>query len=339
MEKKNSTHKLSKTPGKTIATCLSDESKESQVDVESGSFQLCEGISSPYVPDRLILHQEEWVSSEQDSVSYLKFEIQTKQQLIDEITLTQDELKQTLSTLKAKNNSLHNELNTCRNRNYDLDVEIYLLKVSMKDKEKEFQRVIYENECYKANENKYRGLVEENSRLAEELKTSKGKFQARLKKGSQKIDELLKSLKEANIYIASLKQQNDSDFLLKNNSKSIEKRKSSTKLKIPLKSPEKSPERHLNMTDRGVHGPSSLLTDIMRILSLESPNKILSSVLHLYESHKSQRKYKAFFQKMSNLVTECSPPGFYKTHPTIGEVWKWVTTFLDEYMKMRQSIE
>ena len=111
------------------------------------------------------------------------------------------------------------------------------------------------------------------------------------------------------------------------------------KLKIPESARGNgSPEKFLNMTERGVQNTSSIINDLIRILSVESTQKIVPIVNHLKESHKNHKKYRKFFKKLSLLVVECSPSGYFQKEPNIQQVWKWITLFLEEYMKIRQSV-
>ena len=345
MEKRKYTEKtLSKTPMRTAASCLSVESKDSPGEfskLDTSSYHQGEGTIDSYVPK--ILNYGEWPSNDHESLSYLKYEMHTRQKFIDELVFSQEELKQNLSTLKAQNNSLHNELKICRNRVYDLDVDNYLLKETIANKDKEIERIVYEHECYKANEARYVKLAEENEDLKEQIRENKSKYEAKLKQSLRNYNQLNASLKESNEYIEKLKKRplagktDPEDFLLKPRLGSSVKSFNLDKLKIPLGPIKKSSEKGLNMTERRIQTSSSIVTDIVKILNLESSTKILSAIIHLKDSHRSERKYKNFFKKLSLLVAECSPEGYFTEEPNIPQVWRWITLLLEEYMKIKQS--
>ena len=347
MEKRKYTDKkLSKTPIRIAASCLSVESKDSPDEyskLDSSSYhQAEEGTMNSYIPK--ILNYGEWPTNDQDSLSYLKYELHSKQQFIDELVFSQEELKQSLSTLKAQNNSLHNELKVCRSRVYDSDVENYLMKEIIANKDKEIERIVYEHQCYKDNEDKFEKIAKENEMLKEQIRTNKNKYEAKLKQSLKNFNQLNISLKESNAHIEKLKKQptvektGPEDLLLKSRLGNSVKRFNLGKLILPSTSGEQSSEKRLNMTERRIQTSSSMINDIVKILNLESPAKILSTIIHLKDSHRYERMYKSFFKKLCVLVTDCSPQGYFTQEPSIPQVWRWITLFLEEYMRIKQSL-
>ena len=332
MEKNSLTERQkSKTPLRPFPNYLTEESKESHIELsklENTLEQICEGTLNTF--------------SEQESLTYLKTEVQTKQQLINDLNSMQEDLKLTLSTLKAQNNSLHNELNTCRNKNYELDVQLYLLKETIFNKDKEIQKLLFENECHKATENSSKFLIEENLALREEIKANKANFEGKLKNLLRKNEELLKNLKKNNEYIAALKfsrqGKNSDDFLIKKKSKSSEHKFKFSKLQIPADfNTQASPEKKFNLTERITHNSNSIISEILELLGIDSQTKIIPTLAHLKNSHEKEKKYKKFFKKISLVVYDCTPAGFFKNEPNISQVWKWIITLLEEYMKIKQS--
>ncbi|OMJ81163.1 hypothetical protein SteCoe_18431 [Stentor coeruleus] len=343
----------SKTPVRTYADFIGEDSKDLNEDysrIGNSSVKLTDGTSLNESPERKEINQETWGSSEAETIASLKNSLQSKQQNIEDLLVKHDELNSTLITYKAQNNSLHKELNSCREKYYQLDVELYLLRENLENKEKEISQLEHELDMYKNTEKTQKQLKEENASLKEEIKNNKCIFEAKLKKSIQKNEELIKIINENNDCITSLKkkiakfEQNEKlhdpdDFLIRKTAQSVDTKFKIEKLKIPRNYQSSlSPDRNLILTERTAKTESSLMNDLKLLLSVESPSKIMSSILHLKESHKNYKKYQNFYKQVSALVQECSPSGFFTSEPTPNQIWKWITRLLEEYMHLKQTI-
>jgi hypothetical protein len=113
-----------------------------------------------------------------------------------------------------------------------------------------------------------------------------------------------------------------------------EKQFSLEKLRIPMSyQASLSPGK----TDRLVVSSNNVVEDLMLILEVESVKEVLQKVLNLKNNCKNFNKLQKFFDSLSKLIIECSPENTYTKPPTLKQVWKWITTLLEDYMKLKTT--
>jgi hypothetical protein len=301
---------MSRTPLKLSQNYFVEETKQSQTDFFNSKPHSIIDYYRKIPTSSDEIGEESMNGIDDQSLSELKSEIENRQIIIEELVSSQNKLKIALSTLKAQNNSLDNELAGSRRKNYELDVQLYLVK-------------------------------EENNVLKEEAKSNQILFENKLKQSIQKIEELAKALNQAHELIAVLKssqnhkQLSPDNFLIKKRTKSFENKLNTDRLKINHSKDLVSPEKNFNLTERSPLNSNSLIKDLLNILGIEKQNKIIGSVLNLRDNYK---KYEKFFKQLSSVVLECSPSGSFSKNPNMKQVWKWLTRLLEEYMKIKKSI-
>ena len=333
----------SKTPIRPYLHLGPEEIKDLQADLSkfgNSSVGLTERTMLTESPDKRIL-VEEYVSIDDDSIALLKFELEAKQNIIGNLVNNQKDLRQNINTLKAQNNSLHKELNSCRAKNYELDVELYLAKEEICAKDKELEKIRVELDNLQGMVKGSRGLREENLGLKEEIQGLKGKFEKEIGKMLLKNQELVKMIgsKGDEWEIKAKKRHEKSeDFTKKTNSQSVERGFKLDNIRICRNyQASLSPEKMLNYTERPCKNINSIVTDLQTILNIEQPHKILPAVVQLKESGKTLKRYKKFFNKLSQLVIDCSPSGVFYSKPNLKQVWIWITRLLEEYMKLKKD--
>jgi len=86
-------------------------------------------------------------------------------------------------------------------------------------------------------------------------------------------------------------------------------------------------------SDLGALG--KVIKEIMHEAGVENVNDVGKKIKELQEGNKSNAK---FVNGVLDLVTKCSPPGFFDGTPTVKQAWKWLKMLLEEYMSMKRKI-
>jgi hypothetical protein len=331
----------SKTPIRPYLNLAPEEIKDLRENLSklgNSSEGLTERTQLTESPEKGIILDES-VSLDENSLTILRYELEAKTNIITSLASNQKDLRQTITTLKAQNSSLHKELNSCRAKNYDLDVELYLAKEELCAKDKELEKIRDDLDSLQALVKNAKSLKEENLTLREDIQSMKVKFERKLSKEKEKFQELFKLVKDKQFnLLEDFKKRAESEDFTKKNSQSVERGFKVDPIRISRNyQPSLSPEKPLNQTDRPGKVSGSLLNDLMMILSVDQPHKVLSSVVHLTEYTKSLKKYKRFCKQLSDLVIECSPACAFYSKPNLKQVWVWITRLLEEYMKIKKN--
>lgn len=294
-------------------------------------------------PEKQIILDDS-VSLDEHSITILRYELEAKTNIISSMASNQKDLRQSIKTLKAQNLSLHKELNSCRSKNYDLDVELYLAKEEICAKDKELENIRIELDNLQLLVKNSKSLKEENLSLREEIQSLKVRYERKLAKEKEKNDEVVKLGKDRQVNTFGLdglfKKGVSEDFSKKNATQSVERGINLDHIRICRNfQASLSPQKVLNQTDRPGKVSGSLLSDLQILLSVDQPHKILSSVVHMMENSKSLKKFKKFFSRLADLVIECSPAGAFLAKPNPKQVWVWITRLLEEYMKLKKDNE
>ena len=334
----------SKTPIRPYLHLGPEEIKDLQADLSkfgNSSVGLTERTMLTESPEKRML-VEEYVSIDEDSLALLKYELEAKQNIIGSLVLNQKDLRLNINTLKAQNNSLHKELNSCRTKNYELDVELYLAKEEICAKDKELEKIRVDLDNLQGMVKGSRGLREENSGLKEEIQALKGKFEKEIGKMVLKNKELVKMAggqeEEWEIKKGKRRHEKSEDFTKKANSQSVERGFKLDNIRISRNyQASLSPEKMLNYTERPGKNINSILADLQTVLGTEQPHKILPAVVQLKDGAKTLKRFKKFFNKLSQLVIDCSPVGVFYSKPNLKQIWVWITRLLEEYMKLKKD--
>ena len=336
----------SKTPMRGHLHLAPDEIKDLRVNLlklGNSSEGLTERTMLTESPEKQIMIDDSALLDEY-SITLLRDELEAKTKIIGSMRSNQNDLIQSIKTLKAQNLSLHKELNSCRSKSYDLDVELYLAKEEICAKDKELESIRVELKNLQLLIKNSQNLKEENLSLKEEIQSLKVRYERKLAKEKEKNDDVgkLATDRQGNGFGLDglLNKGVTQEFRQKNLTKSADRGLNLDYIRISRKfQTSSSPQKFLNQTDRpgGISG--SLLSDLQIFLSVDQPHKILSSVVHMMENSKSLKKYKKFFSSLADLVIECSPAGAFVAKPKPKQVWAWITRLLEEYMKLKKVNE
>ncbi|OMJ71887.1 hypothetical protein SteCoe_29803 [Stentor coeruleus] len=78
--------------------------------------------------------------------------------------------------------------------------------------------------------------------------------------------------------------------------------------------------------------------EAMKILGAFSNKDFYDKILHLKKSYIKNMNNRKLIEKISNMIIQCSPEGTFDKEPSVNYIWKWITGFLEEYMKIKKSI-
>jgi len=86
-------------------------------------------------------------------------------------------------------------------------------------------------------------------------------------------------------------------------------------------------------SDLGALG--KVMKEIMHEAGVDNVNDVARKIKELQEGQKSNAK---FVNGVLDLVSKCSPPGFFEGTLTVKQAWKWLKMLLEEYMSMKRKI-
>lgn len=184
---------------------------------------------------------------------------------------------------------------------------------------------------------------------------------------SQKLREIIKgyekrteeNVNEIRILKKSLKSFEHQRYLLEddlsNSHKSIERLKRTLrikddtissmsklkplpeKLQLSSKEPEiiESTER-LAATSRAEDSYKLICSEAMKIVGVSKTKDFYSKLSHLQSHHSKYKKSIKLIDRLSDMVVQCSPSGSFKKEPTIHQIWRWVVSLVEEYMKIKK---
>ena len=147
METKKTEKIKSKTPVRSVISHLIEESSSQEDYSDENNSNGKYNEPTDYSPEPKP-YNDDW-THEQESIMYLKYEIQSKQKLIEDLTETRENLKHTLNKFKAQNKELTFQLKDYKEKNFELEKEIFLMREKLIIREKEAQRLFIENESLK----------------------------------------------------------------------------------------------------------------------------------------------------------------------------------------------
>jgi hypothetical protein len=166
-------------------------------------------------------------------------------------------------------------------------------------------------------------LIKENKELKELNEISeieKNQLQQELRESLFVIEKLRKALK------------NKEDLMNELSSRKIETFSSEYFCKSGFDSPQK-----FGMTDR--RGYKETCLEGMKIVGVSSVDDFHSKLIHLRQCHSKYKKTKKLVDRISDMIIQCSPSGSFKKEPSSHQIWKWITSLVEEYMKIKKSLQ
>jgi DNA repair exonuclease SbcCD ATPase subunit len=79
--------------------------------------------------------------------------------------------------------------------------------------------------------------------------------------------------------------------------------------------------------------------EIMKMLAVNSLEELIPRLSHLKAHHSKLKKDKQIVEMIAKMMVQCSPEGTFQSSPSCKQIWKWITRLLEEYMKLKQSLE
>lgn len=193
-------------------------------------------------------------------------------------------------------------------------------------------------------------IRKENSELKELydfIEAEKKHFESELKEAEKLIQRLQKTLKLKEDAIMDLHHSRSNlekelfSLTQSNFLKDSEKKFDFKRLQIPdRRGLSTSPERpNFIFTDRPDETSYKVMcNEAMKIVGVSSNKDFYSKLLHLKQYHSKYKKSRRLIDKISDLIVQCSPMGFFSKEPNSHQIWRWITRLLEEYMRIKQSV-
>jgi len=246
---------------------------------------------------------------------------------IDALNSRVEKLKREKEELNADLRSMEQRLEAVsRKRDVEDDQEKMLLKASLEESNIQIRTLTHQNEELLHRLETLKRLHEEKDRNY--LMKLDSSYQENTRLIEEKVNQIRAELHEKNkdkiaLYkqkIAKLEAEND-DLRMQLGSK-VEELKSQTR------------EMRKNSSDGFGGVTKRLLRDLADELEVQNMNEILPRLKEILHESKSNTK---FVDKVTELVASCSPPGHFKSRPTVKQAWKWIRRLMEEYMSMKKG--
>lgn len=78
--------------------------------------------------------------------------------------------------------------------------------------------------------------------------------------------------------------------------------------------------------------------EAMKIVGASSNKDFYDKILLLKKSYIKHMNNRKLIEKISNMIIQCSPKGTFDKEPSCNYIWKWLTGFLEEYMRLKKSV-
>lgn len=75
--------------------------------------------------------------------------------------------------------------------------------------------------------------------------------------------------------------------------------------------------------------------EAMKIIGVSDTKNFYSKLYHISSSYKINKKSKKLIQRLSDLVIQCSPSNTFTQSPTYQQIWRWITSLVEEYMNLK----
>lgn len=175
-------------------------------------------------------------------------------------------------------------------------------------------------------------LIKENKELkelSEMNEIEKDQLERELKESVGIIDKLKRTLKFKEDVIASLNQ------------KKFDPEKESGTSRGFFNSAYEgygSPDR-FGLTDRNEGSYRVICFESMKIVGVNSTKDLYPKLLHLRQYHSKYKKVRRLVDRISDMIVQCSPSGSFRKEPSNHQIWKWITSLVEEYMKIKKSLD
>lgn len=234
----------------------------------------------------------------------------------------EDSLLKSLQIKSSELISLRHQLNSLENLLHQRDLKI--------------SKLISEQETYyKAEEQMQltlQELIKENTELKElnEInEIEKTQLERELKESLGVIEKLKRTLKFKEDVIVSLNQKRtdiDKDLV------------TSKDFYRSVQEDYNSPTR-FGMTERNEGSYKVICFESMKIVGVSSTKDLYPKLLHLRQYHSKYKKLRRLVDRISDMIVQCSPTGSFRREPSNHQIWKWITSLIEEYMKIKKSLD
>lgn len=75
--------------------------------------------------------------------------------------------------------------------------------------------------------------------------------------------------------------------------------------------------------------------EAMKIIGVSDTKNFYSKLYNINSSYKGHKKSKKLIQRLSDLVIQCSPSNTFIRTPTYQQIWRWITSLVEEYMSLK----
>jgi hypothetical protein len=305
-------------------------------------------------PPHAIYLDQDWDSDTNDPFNKIKTKLLPKSKQIDQLNEKLFEFKTTQGKLKLKLKEKELETVSLKEINSELQNKIDSLHELLQKKEKEINKAIFERESYiKAEEEHKKTLtiyrnkedlyikeINELKSIQNSIEDDKVQLEIKLKDAEYLIKKLQNTVKPSSRkHRSSIEkdQETSPSRLFKIDTKNFNMQR----LKIPERlGTSTSPDRfECNFTERTEDvSYKNICQESMKILGVTEARELYSKLLHLIKYHSEYKKYKKLVDRVSEMIIQCSPQGFFKEKPNLHQIWRWITRMLEEYMKIKQSV-
>ena len=243
-----------------------------------------------------------------------------------------------LHELQSQENSYLKSLHLKSEEISTLKSRIKSLESLLLQREGQIAHLIREKESFfKAEEQMQQTLQEimkENQELkemAEMVEIERDQMQSELKESLNVIERLRKTVKTKEELIWELSNKK-ADL-----EKEIESATSREFFKSGFESAG-SPQK-FGFTDRKDGNFKEVCFEGMKIVGVGSVKDFYAKLIHLRQSHSKYKKMRKLVDRVSDMIVQCSPSGTFEKEPTIHQIWKWITSLVEDYMRIKKSVE
>jgi len=98
---------------------------------------------------------------------------------------------------------------------------------------------------------------------------------------------------------------------------------------------DESPER-FGLTLGAESSYKLICLEAMKIIGVSDTKNFYSKLHHLNAAYTLHKKSQKIMERLSELVIQCSPSNTFTKPPSIHQIWKWITSLVEEYMKLKK---
>lgn len=133
----------------------------------------------------------------------------------------------------------------------------------------------------------------------------------------------------------TLKIKNDTIFSMSQGRDGIEFGDRGSRTLADISGLDESPQR-FGLTLGAESSYKLICLEAMKIIGVSDTKNFYSKLHYLNTAYTIHKKSQKIIERLSELVIQCSPSNTFIKPPTIHQIWKWITSLVEEYMKLKK---